>query len=297
MFGSDPNANLAKTIEMSGEFEDDPSLSMFMIYGKEGGGTTSLALSILEVIPEDKKVYTLLTEMPHNFSGVLAKHFPVDHMAQRVVVPTTESHDGTRVPRPISSLTDFMMWRREMIQVREDGSFHLKKDDCGALLVDALDTLRNIFKAHYDQKAPNKGSLNYVDADNDIIDKLFLPFSFQGIPIVVILKHKQETDWINDDFGNLMKVERHKNPDGSPKMVPTIDGDKIMRWGTIRLWCKDKVGTYEVMKTKGMVDEGTILNYGYDGHPSNRTGVWLKELIEMMKNNKPSSETVISMEM
>ena len=178
----------------------------------------------------------------------------------------------------------------------ETGSFTLKKDDCGVLIVDALDSLRNIFKSFYDIGAPKKGSLNYGPADQDIVEKLFLPFSFQGIPIVVILKHKQDTDWISDDFGQLIKVEKHYNKDGSPKMVPTIDGDKIMRWGTIRLWTQDKVGTYEVMKTKGMVDEGTVFEFGFRAKSKTvRTGVWLPQLIEKMKTG--GAKTVKAMEL
>lgn len=285
---------------MSGDFVDDPALSMFMIYGKEDSGTTSLALSILDVIPKDKKVYTLLTEMPHNFSGPYKRHYRADYDKHRVVLPIAINADGKNVPRPISSFKDFMMWRQGLIRVNADQSYDLKAEDCGALIVDALDTLRNIFKARHDRLSPNAGSLNYVPADNDIIDQLFLPFSLQGIPIVVILKHKQDTTWHNDpeNPNKLLKVEKHMNKDGSPKMVPTIDGDKVMRWGTIRLWTMDEVGTYEVMKSKGAVDEGERLTFGFkDKAKKIRTGTWLKELIKKMSDDTPAVKTVNTMKM
>ena len=76
-----------KTLRLGTQFVDDPSKGFIFIYGKEGGTTTTLANSIIKMLPEDKKIYTLLTEPPHNATGPLIKHFPKEWQNDRFVLP------------------------------------------------------------------------------------------------------------------------------------------------------------------------------------------------------------------
>jgi hypothetical protein len=295
MFGDTATPAL-KVLEMGGLIEDDPTKSMLMIYGKENGGTTTLASSIIDVIDPEKKIYVLLTEMPHNVTGILNKHYNKEFKEGRFILPTVQ-HGERTFARPVSSQSDFIQWKNAMIRKNSDGSYDLRKEDCGCIIVDALDTLREILYSYYLAKNPKKGTINYAEADNDIINQLFLPLSFQNIPIIVILKHKPKTDWISDEkTGALLRVEKIKNEDGTQKIVPTIDGEKIMRWTTIRLWCENEAGSYEIMKTKGHVEEGEVFSFGFKkGSKTEKTGVWLKQLFEKMRDGKPSAETFNSL--
>ena len=99
---------MIKSIDLSSSFTDDPAQSFIFIFGAEGSGTTTLALSIVDVIDEDKKVYILNTEPPHNETGIITKHYAKEHADARFILPAKK---GTDMAIPITSRSEYYMFR------------------------------------------------------------------------------------------------------------------------------------------------------------------------------------------
>jgi hypothetical protein len=276
MFGSETvkqtgmsQKKLVSTDEYSAEWDDDPLKSIIMIYGQEDGGTTSLACSIVDAIDANselagKKVYVLLTEMAHNFSGIVKKHFPSYQTANRFVLPTME-YGGKIVPRTISTREEFLDWC----------AFIGTQKDMGGIIVDALDTLRDILFMYYFEKYPGKENMNYTSADADLRNMFFLKVVNLQIPVVVIAKHKEEVIY-HTEGKKLLDIEK------TGKIVPTIAGQRLLRWTTIRLWCEE-VGQYTVFKAKGPVETGMEFSFGFGAQKHIRTGTWLPQLLNYMR--------------
>ncbi len=254
-----------KTLRMGTQFVDDPSKGFIFIYGKEGGTTTTLANSIVKMLPDHLKVYTLLTEPPHNATAPVKKHFPKEWEKDRFVLPMSE--DGTHV-FPITTRAEIVMFPN---LVRRNG-------DAGAIIIDALDTLRLILFKHHSAKQISLKA--WGDADNDIVNELFLEFVTMDVPIIVIMKEKEETK-VESSGGKLISMEK------TGDIVPSFDKARILRWASMKFHVLRK-GRFEVTKTKGMVEEGEKFNYGFKTKDKKNLydqleGTWLPEILRLMK--------------
>jgi hypothetical protein len=219
----------------------------------------------VKMLPTDKKVYTLLTEPPHNATGPLIKHFPEEWNADRFVLPLAD--DGSHV-FPVTTRAEVLAFSPA---VRSKG-------DAGAVIIDAMDTLRLIlFKHHLKKQISYKA---WGDADNDIIHHVFLEFVAMDLPVIVIMKEKEETIVQSTD-GKIDKIEK------TGEIVPSFDKEKILRWASIKLHVLRK-GRFEVTKTKGMVEEGEKFTYGFKTEGKKKLydqfeGTWLPDLLRLMK--------------
>jgi hypothetical protein len=259
---SKPNINIPKKMSMSDNWENRPEMGFTLIYGKENGGTTTLSLSIVETetlkINNDKNVYVLLTEPAHNFTGPIKKHFP--EYSKRFIMPVDENNDIT----PITSHSELTSWIKTISN----------KNDVGAVIIDAIDTIRNMLYLHYLFLSPERGAMNYTFVDNDLMG-LFLKLQGLHIPVVMIMKQKDETEWVFDG-------PRIKEIVKTGKIVPSVNTEKILRWSTTRIWCI-KIGEYQIVKTKSSYSTEKINVFGFDGSTSKRTGIWLPELFNQMR--------------
>lgn len=262
MIGS--KGKLIKSIDLVDEFDDDPSKSFIFIYGDEGSSTTSLAMSISEAIDPQKKVYVLNTEAPHNETGIIKKHFPEGYDNGRFVLPASKE-TGSIIP--ITSRDEFYNFTEKMEAA----------DDVGAVVVDAIDTLRLILFSDY-AKNINFLMTAWVEADNDIID-FFMKSLKKQVPIVIVMKEKEKTEVTNK---GKIEVKRFEDEDGNPVIIPTVDNKRIQRWASIRIKTLD-IGKYEVMKSKGEVEKGAVFDFTWDKKTKEKGGVWLPNLLELME--------------
>ena len=251
---------MLKSIDLSSSFNDDPRQSFIFIFGREGTGTTTLALSIVDVVDEDKNIYILNTEPPHNETGIIMKHYAKEHANARFVLPAKK---GTDIAIPITSRSEYYIFRDKA----------LVDEHIGAFVIDAIDTLRLMFFGEF-SKNQKFGMKAWMDADQEII-KLFMKLLEKQIPVIVILKEKEKTIVTQTSEGlNITKTG---------EIVPTLDNARIQRWASIRLQTTD-IGTYVVVKTKGAVETGTEFKFVYNKETNEKTGNWLPELLTLMRN-------------
>jgi len=252
---------MLKSIDLSSSFNDDPAQSFIFIFGKEGSSTTTLAMSIVDVIEEDKNVYILNTEPPHNETGIIMKHYAKEHAKGRFVLPAKK---GTDKVIPITSRSEYYMFRDKA----------LADENIGAFVIDAIDTLRLMLFGEFSRK--QKFSMKaWMDADQEII-KLFMMLLEKQIPVIVILKEKEKTIVTNTSEGvNVTKTG---------EIVPTLDNERIQRWASIRLQTT-AIGRYTVVKTKGAVDTGTEFEFLYDKETNTKSGVWIPQLLAKMRKH------------
>ncbi len=249
---------MLKSIDLSSSFNDDPSQSFIFIFGKEGTSTTTLALSIVSIVEEDKKVYILNTEPPHNETGIIMKHYAEEHADGRFILPAKK---GTDRVIPITSRSEYYMFRDKA----------LADENIGAFIIDAIDTLRLMLFGEFSKN--NKFAMKaWMDADQEII-KLFTMLLGKSIPVVVILKEKEKTI--------VTQTSEGVNVTKTGEIVPTLDNERIQRWASIRLQTTE-IGKYTVVKTKGAVETGTEFVFLID--EKIKTGVWLPELLAKMRS-------------
>ena len=248
---------MIKSIDLSSSFNDDPSQSFIFIFGKEGTSTTTLALSIVDIIEKDKKIYILNTEPPHNETGIIMKHYAEEHADGRFILPAKK---GTDRVIPITSRGEYYIFRDKA----------LADEDIGAFIIDAIDTLRLMLFGEFSKN--NKFAMKaWMDADQEII-KLFMLLLERQIPVVVILKEKEKTI--------VTQTSEGVNVTKTGEIVPTLDNERIQRWASIRLQTTE-IGKYTVVKTKGAVEIGTEFTFLTDGKV--KAGVWLPELLAKMR--------------
>lgn len=264
MIGS--KGSLIKSIDLVNEFEDDPKRSFIFIYGDEGSSTSTLAMSISEAIDSDKKVYVLNTEAPHNETGIIKKHFPDGYTSGQFVLPASKDN-GMVIP--ITSRDEFYNFVDKAV----------KDDNLGAVVVDAIDTLRLILFSDY-SKNLRFTMMAWVKADNDIID-FFMKMLKKQIPVVVVMKEKEKTEV--DDAGGV-SVTKIKDENGDPVIIPTVDNKRIQRWASIRIKTID-IGHYKVMKSKGSVERGTEFKFTWNSKTKEKGGTWLPQLFDEMEVN------------
>lgn len=265
MLGSSNSKNAKRSMDllaMTSHISDNALHSFIFVYGKEGSSTTTLAYSILGAIPEDKKLYVILTEPPHNSTAPLLKHFPEYAVDERVIFPSKGN-----VVHPISSRQQFQYFISQI----------LSKDDVGAILFDAIDSLRFILYNHYLNSNGSNTLKAWGKADDDINNSLIRLVALP-IPKIVIMKEKAETIVGKDDMGRI-QFEKTGN------VIPSFNSERIQRWASMRFHML-KIGEYEVMKTKGNVRTGEKFNFGFDIQ-KRRTGVWLPELLKKMQVEFP----------
>lgn len=253
-------------LAMTSLISDDPLHSFIFIYGVEGSSTTTLSYSIVDAIPKDKKLYVVLTEPPHNATAPLLKHFPQYVVDERVVLP---SKNG--VVYPIINRQQFQHYMAQISQ----------QNDVGAVLFDALDSLRFILYNHHLNPSGKNTLKAWGDADNDIINVGMIGLVGLPIPKIIIMKEKDETKVGKDDNGRV-KFEK------TGHRVPAFDSEKIQRWASMRFRTLG-IGEYEVMKTKGMVKKGEKFTFGFD-LKKKPIGDWLPELLRKMKVKSPTNE-------
>jgi hypothetical protein len=249
---------MLKSIDLSSSFNDDPSQSFIFIFGREGSSTTTLALSIVSIIEEGKKVYILNTEPPHNETGIIMKHYAEEHADGRFILPAKK---GTDRVIPITSRSEYYMFRDKA----------LADENIGAFIIDAIDTLRLMLFGEFAKNIKFQMKA-WMDADQEII-KLFMMLLERQIPVVVILKEKEKTI--------VTQTSEGVNVTKTGEIVPTLDNERIQRWASIRLQTTD-IGKYTVVKTKGAVETGTEFEFLTDGKV--KTGIWLPELLAKMRN-------------
>lgn len=250
---------MLKSIDLSSTFINDPAQSFIFIFGAEGSSTTTLALSIVDVIDENKKVYILNTEPPHNETGIIMKHYANEHANGRFVLPAKK---GTNMAIPITSRSEFYMFRDKA----------LASEDIGAFVIDAIDTLRLMLFGEFAKNIKFQMKA-WMDADQEII-KLFMMLLEKQIPVIIVLKEKEKTIVTQTSEG--VSVTK------TGEIVPTLDNARIQRWASIRLQT-NKIGKYTVVKTKGAVDIGTEFEFKYDKITGEKTGVWISQLLAKMK--------------
>jgi hypothetical protein len=253
-----------KTLRLGTQFVDDPTKGFIFVYGAEGGTTTTFANSIVKMLPADKKVYVLLTEPPHNATAPIKKHFPKEWQNDRFVLPMGE--DGHSV-FPVTTKAEILLYPSA---VRKAG-------DAGAIIIDALDTLRLILFKHYESKEISFKA--WGDADNDIV-RMFLDFVTMDVPIIVIMKEKEETV-VKASGGKIISIDK------TGEIVPSFDKAKILRWASMKFHILRK-GRFEVTKTKGMIEEGEKFSYTFKTEGKKNlydqlTGTWLPDILRMMK--------------
>lgn len=252
---------MLKSIDLSSTFVDDPAQSFIFIFGKEGSGTTTLALSIVDIIEEGKQIYILNTEPPHNETGIIMKHYAEEHANGRFILPAKK---GTDMVIPITSRSEYYMFRDKA----------LADEDIGAFIIDAIDTLRLMLFGEF-SKNQKFGMKAWMDADQEII-KLFMMLLEKQIPVIIILKEKEKTIVTQTSEGiNVTKTG---------EIVPTLDNERIQRWASIRLQTTN-IGKYTVVKTKGAVDIGTEFEFKYDKITGEKTGTWISQLLAKMREN------------
>jgi hypothetical protein len=251
---------MLKSIDLSNSFNDDPSQSFIFIFGREGTSTTTLALSIVDIIEEDKKIYVLNTEPPHNETGIIMKHYAKEHADGRFILPAKK---GTQQVIPITSRSEYYIFRDKA----------LADENIGAFIIDAIDTLRLMLFGEFSKK--NKFAMKaWMDADQEII-KLFMMLLEKQIPVIVILKEKEKTI--------VTQTSEGVNVTKTGEIVPTLDNERIQRWASIRLQTTE-IGSYTVVKTKGAVDINTEFKFVYNKETNERTGVWIPQLLAKMRN-------------
>jgi hypothetical protein len=238
-----------KNIGTVDSFEDDVLKSILFIYGDEGTGTTTLAMSMVDVVDSDKKIYVLVTEPMHNETGIIHHHFGDEMEAGRFVLPSdSEGNPVTLIDK--ASILSFVTKAKSA-------------DDIGCLVIDALDTVRVILA---ESSNSNFAMKQWSDANTFIIKTILKPMTELGIPVVGVMKEKEA-----------IKV----NPDNSVTKLgyiePNISSPKIQRWCSFRLRCT-KVGEYEVMKSKGGLEKGDRLKFGFSG--KKRIGDWLSTVFD-----------------
>lgn len=244
--------NLRKTLTKSfaSNYSFDPKRGFVFIYGEENSTTTTLGLSVVKAIPKDKKVYVLLTEPPFNTIGIIYKHYS-DYTDRFVFM--TEGEE----PVPVMTKEDYQRFIDK----------YVADPDGGALIVDALDTLVTVVFSYYEPK--NKFLMDaWGKTYGDLIKNLFLKVNTLGRPTVIITKEKEEA--IVKRVGGELSVKKTGN------VLPTVSTDRIQRWATTRLRMLDK-GKYEVVKSKGKVEEGSVFTFAED-----MSGTMLPQLMELM---------------
>lgn len=252
---------MLKSIDLSSTFNDDPRQSFIFIFGREGTGTTTLALSVVDVVDEDKNIYILNTEPPHNETGIIMKHYAKEHANGRFILPAKK---GTDQVVPITSRSEYYTFRDKA----------LADENIGAFVIDAIDTLRLILFGEFAKNIKFQMKA-WMDADQEII-KLFTMLLGKSIPVIVILKEKEKTIVTQTSEG--ISVTK------TGEIVPTLDNERIQRWASIRLQTTE-IGKYTVVKTKGAVDKGTEFTFSYIKTTGERTGVWIPELLTMMRTD------------
>jgi len=270
MLGSNKNSTKSMDLlAMTSHVSDNALHSFIFIYGKEGSSTTTLAYSILGAIPKDKKLYVILTEPPHNSTAPLLKHFPEYAVDERVIFPSKDN-----IVHPISNRQQFQYFVSQI----------LLKDDVGAILFDAIDSLRFILYNYYLSSNTSNTLKAWGKADDDINSSL-IRFVSLPIPKIVIMKEKAETIVGKDSMGK-MKFEKTGN------IVPAFNSEKVQRWASMRFHTL-KIGEYEVVKTKGNVKVGEKFRFGFDIQ-KRQTGVWLPEMLKKMQVLSPKRMTLDS---
>lgn len=250
---------MLKSIDLSSTFNDDPAQSFIFIYGAEGSSTTTLALSIVDLVDEDKKIYILNTEPPHNETGIIMKHYTKEQKEGKFILPVKQNSE---MVIPITSRSEYYKFRDKS----------LADEEMGAFVIDAIDTLRLMLFGEYSKK--NKFQMKaWMDADQEII-KLFMMLLEKQIPVIVILKEKEKTI--------VTQTSEGVNVTKTGEIVPTLDNERIQRWASIRLYTPE-IGKYEVVKTKGAVEKGQTFEFIYDKNTGEKKGVWLPQLLAMMK--------------
>jgi hypothetical protein len=253
-------------IKLTPDLIDDPLKSFVYIFGDEDSGTTTLAMSIVGVLPkpeEDrdktKKVYVLVTEPPHNETGPILKHYKLEVGKGRFVLPTDMK--GNIVP--ITSREQFILFCDAL----------MNQSDVGAVVIDALDSLVLMLFGHHSKKTKFKMDA-WGSAADDIIQKLFMPLLKLHVPVVLVTKEKDHKDVKKNLATGKVEVIDHE------EVISTVSNKRILRWGSIRIRTLG-IGNYTITKTKGKIAVGAKFKCHFEGLV--RKGTWLPELLNQMK--------------
>jgi len=256
---------LGSAIRLVSTFEDDPSRGFTFIFGDENTGTSSLAYSIVDVIAEDKKVYVLPTEPPHNITGIIKKSFKTQYEAGKFVIPVNKAGESI----PIGSFEQFTSWKEMLLGAK----------DVGAIVIDALDSVVAMLYKFFEGTTHDIQKI--WTETYDAVRDLFLDINTKmtGIPVIVITKEK--ADAIYSSKGGKKKITPVLNEDGTPVIVPNI-GKKVLRWASIRVRLTKK-GHYIAMKTKGDIEEQDEFFFTKEEGTHKLTGTLLPQLFDFEK--------------
>ncbi len=243
-----------KHVNVGYEFDDNPLKSIVYIYGDEGLSTTTLALSVVDTIPDDKRVYIMSTEPPHNETGIIKKHFMEQYNKGKFVLPIDKKTGDVMTLTEKSGMISFL-----------EKTF--AADDCGVLVIDALDSVR---AALFMDGAMKFGMKAWSNADDFIVENIILKVLEKGIPMVAVMKEKE--DIIVNADSSITKLG---------KIVPMVKGTRIQRWASTRLRCI-KIGEFEVMKSKGNLNKAERKKFKWSKKTGN-TGFWMSSIYDAMR--------------
>jgi len=256
---------LGSAMQFVSDFEDDPTRGYTFIFGGENTGTSSLAYSIVDIIPEGKKVYVLMTEPAHNVTGIIKKSYRQQYDAGKFQLPATK--DGKTLS--IVDYTQFVAFQEALLNAK----------DVGAVVIDATDSLVGIL---YKEFAKNTNNIQGIwTSTYDAIRDFFFEINsvLIGVPVIVITKERDDAVYGKNERGGL-KITPVLDEDGNQVVVPNI-GKKMLRYASIRVRLYEK-GKYIAMKTKGDVEESEKFEFRKDKNHK-LTGILLPELFAKEK--------------